>query len=504
MTAPITAARTGGVSFRVGGIPVTIHLTFLLVIAFLGFDAGGIDRVAVWVAVATAAVLVHELGHAVVGRLAGLQPRIDLAGFGGVTSWSAHQHGRSRGGLGRGWSLAISLAGPFTGFLGGGIAVALGAPCCTIPAGGDLAAFAAGVWLFASFGWGILNLLPILPLDGGQALRELLPGTPAQRLQRAAAVGVVVGGLLVAWALTTGQAFLALLAGWIAWSNVQQVQAARSARPGSPASRVATLQEAARAGDAARVIEESAALYPTATEPRVRQFAVLTHVQGLLRAGRTADAYRAVVDPRRDVDLPTELVGGVVARHPDRREVDTVARGWAARATHRDTRGLAAVVLSAHGHHDEVLTLLRGATTDPPVRASDPSWRRGSPWPSRPPPTRPGTTTPRRPSGTPCSDPAGCAARCWPTTPRARWRGRGAPPTPSARSPTRCAWGSPTSSCSPATTTWQPCTTIPRGPVCARASPSPTPTETGNDRRAGQSPHQSHDRHRRPPPGRGG
>ncbi len=367
MTAPITAARTGGVSFRVGGIPVTIHLTFLLVIAFLGFDAGGLDRVAVWVAVATAAVLVHELGHAVVGRLAGLQPRIDLAGFGGVTSWSAHQHGRSRGGLGRGWSLAISLAGPFTGFLGGGIAVALGAPCCRIPAGGDLAAFAAGVWLFASFGWGILNLLPILPLDGGQALRELLPGTPAQRLQRAAAVGVVVGGLLVAWALTTGQAFLALLAGWIAWSNVQQVQAARSARPGSPASRVAALQEAARAGDAARVIEESAELYPTATEPRVRQFAVLTHIQGLLRAGRTADAYRAVVDPRRDVDLPTELVGGVVARHPDRREVDTVARGWAARATHRDTRGLAAVVLSAHGHHDEVLTLLRGATTDPPV-----------------------------------------------------------------------------------------------------------------------------------------
>ena len=367
MTAPITAARTGGVSFRVAGIPVTIHLTFLLVIAFLGFNAGGLDRVAVWVAVATAAVLVHELGHAVVGRLAGLQPRIDLAGFGGVTSWSAHQHGRGRGGLGRGWSLAISLAGPFTGFAGGLVALAFGAPCCTIPAGGDLGAFAAGVWLFASFGWGILNLLPILPLDGGQALRELLPGTPAQRLQRAAAVGVVAGGALVAWALVNGQTFLALLAGWIAWSNVQQVQAARGTGTDSPTSKVAAVQDAARSGDAAAVVGRSAELYAAATEARARQFAVLMHVQGLLSAGRTHEAYRTVVDPRRDVALPTELVGAVVGRHPDRREVDTVARGWAARATDREARGLAAVVLASHDHHEEVLTLLRGASGDPPV-----------------------------------------------------------------------------------------------------------------------------------------
>lgn len=367
MTAPITAARTGGVSFRVAGIPVTIHLTFLLVIGFLGFGVGGIERVAVWVGVATAAVLLHELGHGLVGRLAGLHPRIDLAGFGGVTSWTTGGPG-GRGELGRGWSLAISLAGPGIGFLGGLAALALGAPCCTIPAGADLPAFAAGVWLFASFGWGLLNLLPILPLDGGQALREILPGDRRQRLQRAAVVGVLAGGALVLWALTTGQTFLALLAGWITWSNVQQVQSAREAGPDSAAGRIAAVQDAARSGDAVAVVERSAGLYEVATEPRARQFALVVHVQGLVEAGRTGDAYRAVVDPRRDVELPTELVGAIVARHPDQRAVDTVVRGWAARSGDRDTRGLVAMVLAEHGHHDEVLTLLRNA----PGRDSEP------------------------------------------------------------------------------------------------------------------------------------
>ena len=59
MTAPITGARTGGVSFRLAGIPVTIHASFLLVIALLGFGLGGIERIATWAAVATVAVLLH-------------------------------------------------------------------------------------------------------------------------------------------------------------------------------------------------------------------------------------------------------------------------------------------------------------------------------------------------------------------------------------------------------------------------------------------------------------
>lgn len=370
MTAPITAARTGGVSFRVTGIPVTIHASFLLVIGFLGLGVGGLDRLLVWVAVAMAAVLLHELGHGLVGRLAGLQPRIDLAGFGGVTSWSVDREGRSRGGLGRGWSLAISLAGPGIGFVGGFVALALGAPCCRIPEGADLAGFAAGVWLFASFGWGFLNLLPILPLDGGQALRELLPGTPAQRLQRAAVVGAVVGAALASWALAGGRAFLALLAGWITWSNIQQIRQARE-RSGPGMADLAAAQEAAHAGDLAGAIERATTVARSEAPERVRQAALMLLVRALHTVGDHGQAYRLVTDPRRDVMLPTALVGATIAAHPDHRTVDTVVRGWAARSRDREARGLAAVVLAEHGHHDEVRTLLEGSNqrTEPAVDA---------------------------------------------------------------------------------------------------------------------------------------
>lgn len=370
MTAPITAARTGGASFRVAGIPVTIHVSFLLVIGLLGLGVGGIDRLLVWVGVATLAVLLHELGHGLVGRLAGLQPRIDLAGFGGVTSWSVARAGASRGGLGRGWSLAISLAGPGIGFVGGFVALALGAPCCRIPADADLLGFAAGVWLFASFGWGILNLLPILPLDGGQALREVLPGTPAQRLQRAAIVGAVVGAALASWALANGAAFLALLAGWITWSNIQQIRQARE-RSGPGMADLAAAQEAARGGDLASTIDRAGAVARSDVPPRVRQAAVALLVRALQATGDHRQAYRVVVDPRRDVVLPTELVGAAIAAHPDHRSVDTVVRGWVARSRDREARGLAAVVLAAHGHHDEVRTLL-AAEQDEQERGSEP------------------------------------------------------------------------------------------------------------------------------------
>lgn len=234
MTAPITAGRTGGVSFRLFGIPVTIHVTFVLVIALLGIGVGNVQRQVVWVAVATAAVLLHELGHAVVGRMAGLTPRIDLAGLGGLTSWGPTD-GRVRADR-RGWSLAISLAGPGIGFLGGGLALLLGAPCCRITPDMTLVEFAALVWLFACFVWGVLNMLPVLPLDGGQALRDLLPGDLVTRTRRAAIVGVVFGGTLVGWGLLEGRNLLALLAAWLTWTNIQQARNLRGygRDPGSP------------------------------------------------------------------------------------------------------------------------------------------------------------------------------------------------------------------------------------------------------------------------------
>jgi len=80
------------------------------------------------------------------------------------------------------------------------------------------AAWAAA--LFINFGWTLLNLLPILPLDGGHALQEILTitrGRPDQPLvHRVSAFGA--GGLALL-ALLNGQLFLAMFAGFMAYQN---------------------------------------------------------------------------------------------------------------------------------------------------------------------------------------------------------------------------------------------------------------------------------------------
>ena len=97
-------------TLRLGGIPVRIRGLFLVMAGVLGMSQGGPDVVAVWIAIVFVSVLVHELGHALVGRMFGLAPQIELHAMGGTTSWiEPREIGHARG-------IAISLAGPFAGF----------------------------------------------------------------------------------------------------------------------------------------------------------------------------------------------------------------------------------------------------------------------------------------------------------------------------------------------------------------------------------------------------
>src|SRR5262245_55219146 len=96
---------------RIFGIPISVDLSFFMIAVVLG--APRLSRPALlaqWVAVVLVGVVVHELGHALVGRVFGLKPRIHLYGMGGLTTWEA---GRELSPL---RSVAVSLAGPFAGF----------------------------------------------------------------------------------------------------------------------------------------------------------------------------------------------------------------------------------------------------------------------------------------------------------------------------------------------------------------------------------------------------
>lgn len=213
------SSRGGGLQLKVLGFPVTISLSIVLLLAFLGLNLGDPVAIVLWVAIGVLSILLHELGHAVTARAAGASPEIRLAGLGGVTTYRQSSRTRERG-----WGLAISLAGPAVGIVLGTVAILLGAPWRGVPRGGTVVDFAGYVFVFTSMGWGALNLLPIMPLDGGQALAELLPGDPATRRRRATVVGVVVGVAVVGAALVVGQTFAAIIVGLMTWQNVGELR----------------------------------------------------------------------------------------------------------------------------------------------------------------------------------------------------------------------------------------------------------------------------------------
>src|SRR5580698_107499 len=94
--------------FHLGRIPVRVSGWFFAVAAVLGVN-GDLSRGLMWVAIVFVSVMLHELGHATAGIAFGLQPRIDLHGMGGTTSWSVSKQ------LSSVQRIAISIAGPFAG-----------------------------------------------------------------------------------------------------------------------------------------------------------------------------------------------------------------------------------------------------------------------------------------------------------------------------------------------------------------------------------------------------
>ncbi|MGB9377590.1 MAG: site-2 protease family protein [Mycobacteriales bacterium] len=231
MTSPVgrpnRTRRRNALAFPLFGFPVVIDLSFIIVLGFLGYTtvSRGLVYLLIWIVVAVVAVLVHELGHAFAARAAGAAPTIELSGFGGVTSFQLATR------LSRLRSLGISAAGPATGLVIGGALILIGRTVGI--QSGSMTAFVVSVAIYVTLGWGVLNLLPILPMDGGHILADLLPGAPQQRERLAAGVSIVISLVAAVLALIYGWLFAALLFGWFAFINIGGVR-----RP-APEARVA-------------------------------------------------------------------------------------------------------------------------------------------------------------------------------------------------------------------------------------------------------------------------
>lgn len=211
--------------FSVLGIPVRVHPLFWLICLLLGGtrDVGGALR---WVGVVFVSILIHELGHALVARSYGAQTWITLYGFGGLASYRGIRADTRT-------SIGISFAGPMAGFLFAAVIAA-----AIVVSGHEFdflwwkigdgkPIFNATLYLtiydlfFVNIFWGLVNLLPVFPLDGGRISMALLEAANPREGTAQALWLSVVAALAAAGAafIYLGSPLVAIFFGYMAYSS---------------------------------------------------------------------------------------------------------------------------------------------------------------------------------------------------------------------------------------------------------------------------------------------
>ena len=228
---PAQAPISGTIGmFRILGVPVRLHFTFILLLIFLLFIGIGGQQsgatTAVYILALFGSVLLHEGGHTLVARHYGIRTtEIVMFPIGGVSRPEripkAHEE------------FWIAISGPLVNAL---IAAGLFGWLATRhqfvplellkdPTDANLAErIATGNFLLFIF-----NLLPAYPMDGGRVLRSLLarfkPEEEATRI--AASAGQVLAGMLGLFGLLSSNFMLVFVAMFIYLGASQEGAAVR-------------------------------------------------------------------------------------------------------------------------------------------------------------------------------------------------------------------------------------------------------------------------------------
>ncbi len=196
--------------FRLGRIPVTVEPMFWLAMLMFGSNQRG-PALVLWMLIAPLSILVHELGHALTAMAFGARVSVRLHTMGGHTHFDRP--------LSRAKDVAVTLAGPFAGFAMAGLVWLALWEFPTLALSPNLRT-AMGMALSVNLWWGLINLLPVPPLDGGQ-IALAVAGPRHQRVARILAV--VVAGAVVVWSLSEASLYRALLFGMLGYQNLQML-----------------------------------------------------------------------------------------------------------------------------------------------------------------------------------------------------------------------------------------------------------------------------------------
>jgi Zn-dependent protease len=262
--------------FRLLGFDVKVQsgfVVFMALIVFLYRDAFGL-----WLAGSIAVLtVIHELGHAVAARRTGAHAEISLGFLAGYASYTPSRE------LKRWESAWISFAGPFV-HIGTAVIVlvAMGVNPLDLDRVGDSPASAAIFWAGPVIG--AMNLIPVLPLDGGNivtyGLDAIVPGR-AHRIMLYASIGITVTA--AGFLLLSGRPGFVLFIGFLLITQLQMLSADKPAKPRSS------------------VWDDAAASLDAGKEGKARRtlFAALSHPQPTPPASElriTASQAEALID----------------------------------------------------------------------------------------------------------------------------------------------------------------------------------------------------------------
>jgi len=210
------------ITFRLLGYPVRIEWFFWVLCLFLGMPflqrqgPDGIGMFAITTGVILGSILWHEIGHAWARkRFGAAYSEITLHGMGGLCSGPGH--------FTRHESIFIAAAGPAASLLLGGLTWLL---TLTPGIADPWVKFFVGQMLWVNVGWALVNLLPILPLDGGHILHGFLAGKRANLVPK---IGFVLAAIIAVLGLLSGNLWGAVLFGMLAHSNWRMMQQQGSA-----------------------------------------------------------------------------------------------------------------------------------------------------------------------------------------------------------------------------------------------------------------------------------
>lgn len=301
------------IQFSLFRIPVRIHLWFWLMALWLWTlnSEQGWAGLLIWVLVVFQGILMHELGHAIVGRVFGRQPRIELIALGGLTWWEQQEP------MSPGRSLMVSAAGPAVGIFIGSLALVL-MDALRIP-DPSLARYAFHSLIFVNLGWGILNLLPVLPLDGGNIVASLMElVSPSRGRLLACYVSFAVISVLFAVTVTFQQYPMTILLFLLAFSTYQAFRIERqrlTSPPGEPVAAPNLIQQAFEAlerGDGEGVVRAASELIAKADSTEQLDEAFHLLAWGRLISGEPGEAHQALTSMSGERRADPALEGAVL------------------------------------------------------------------------------------------------------------------------------------------------------------------------------------------------